>query len=146
VFPITNTGASYWNSNPEAGDEDYWPESWASEEYGTDMRLADFFAQDYGYEPTGERSSPPFRVSIALSHSGTGIEGVMEERVDIGDASSSAASELPDADESALADFVDRVVGIDGQPIVASREVGNDSLEGDTIDELRSIYRGEIAN
>jgi len=144
VFPITNTGASYWNSNPEAGDGDYWPSEWA-EEYGTDMRLADYFASEYGYEPTGERSSPPFRVSIALSHSGTGIEGVMEERVDIGDASSSAASELGE-DHEELDNFVDHVVGVDGQPIVVSKEIADAGVESITIDELRAIYKGEITN
>mgnify|MGYP000504200611 CR=1 FL=1 len=145
VFPITNTAASYWNSNPEAGDGDYWPTEWA-DEYGTDMRLADYFAEQYGYEPTGERSSPPFRVSIALSHSGTGIEGVMEGRVDIGDASASAAAELPDADESTLDDFVNHVVGVDGQPIVVSREIADAGVESITIEELRQIYRQEITN
>ncbi|WP_225333113.1 substrate-binding domain-containing protein [Halomicrobium urmianum] len=146
VFPITNTGASYWNSNPEAGDGDYWPESWASEEYDTDMRLADFFAQQYGYEPTGERSNPPLRASVALSHSGTGIEGVMEGRVDIGDASASAAAELSDADQSTLDDFVDHVVGVDGQPIVVSREVRDAGVEQITLAELEGIYRQEITN
>jgi len=145
VFPITNTGASYWNSNPEAGDGDYWPTEWA-DEYGTDMRLADYFASQYGYEATGERSNPPFRVSIALSHSGTGIEGVMEGRVDIGDASASAADELPDADDSTLDDFVDHVVGVDGQPIVVSREIADAGVESITIEELRQIYRQEITN
>jgi len=145
VFPITNTAASYWNSNPEAGDGDYWPTEWA-DEYGTDMRLADYFAEQYGYEPTGERSSPPFRVSIALSHSGTGIEGVMEGRVDIGDASASAAAELPDADKSTLDDFVNHVVGVDGQPIVVSREIADAGVESITIEELRQIYRQEITN
>jgi phosphate transport system substrate-binding protein len=144
VFPITNTGASYWNSNPEAGDEDYWPSDWASQ-YGTDMRLADHFASQYGYEATGERSNPPFRVSIALSHSGTGIEGVMEERVDIGDASSSAASELGE-DHPELDGFVDHVVGVDGQPIVVSQEIKDAGVSQITIDELRGIYKGEITN
>jgi len=146
VFPITNTGSSYWNSNPEAGDEDYWPNSWAQDEYGTDMRLADFFAQQYGYEPTEERSNPPFQTSVALSHSGTGIEGVMEGRVDIGDASASAAAELTDADQSTLDNFVDHVVGVDGQPIVVSREIADAGIESITIDQLRGIYRQEITN
>jgi phosphate transport system substrate-binding protein len=144
VFPITNTGASYWNSNPEAGDGDYWPSEWA-DEYGTDMRLADYFASQYGYEPTGERSNPPFRVSIALSHSGTGIEGVMEGRVDIGDASSSAESELG-SDHEGLDGFVDHVVGVDGQPIVVSKEIKDAGVEQITIDELRAIYEQEITN
>jgi len=145
VFPITNTAASYWNSNPEPGDQDYWPSEWASEEYDTEMRLADFFASEYGYEPTGERSSPPFRVSIALSHSGTGIEGVMEGRVDIGDASATAASELGE-DAEGLDGFVDHVVGVDGQPIVVSREIADAGVERITIEELRGIYKGEITN
>ncbi|MCG1003937.1 MULTISPECIES: PstS family phosphate ABC transporter substrate-binding protein [Halobacterium] len=147
VFPITNTGASYWNSNPEAGDGDYWPTSWA-EEYGTDMRLADYFASQYGYEPTGERSNPPFRVSIALSHSGTGIEGVMEGRVDIGDSSAPAAAELAGSDpsEETLNNFTDHVVGVDGQPIVVSNEIADAGVESITIEELRAIYRQEITN
>jgi len=148
VFPITNTASSYWNSNPEAGDEDYWPQSWASEEYNTDMRLADFFAQDYGYETTGERSVPPFRVSIALSHSGTGVEGVMEGRVDIGDSSAPAEAELAGSDvsQSTLDNFTDHVVGVDGQPIVVSREIADAGVESITIEELRSMYRQEITN
>jgi phosphate transport system substrate-binding protein len=147
VFPITNTASSYWNSNPEAGDEDYWPEEWA-DEYGTDMRLADFFASDYGYEATGKRSVPPFRVSIALSHSGTGIEGVMEDRVDIGDSSAPAAAELAGSDpsEETLDKFTDHVVGVDGQPIVVSREIADAGVESITLGELKKIYRQEITN
>jgi len=147
VFPITNLGSSYWNSNPEAGDGDYWPESWANEEYGTDMRLADFFAKKYGYEPTGERSNPPFRTSVALSHSGTGVEGVMENRVDIGDSSASAEAELSGSgNEDELDNFVDHVVGVDGQPIVVSREIADAGIESVTIDQLKAIYRQEITN
>ncbi|NHN48150.1 PstS family phosphate ABC transporter substrate-binding protein [Halostella sp. JP-L12] len=146
VFPITNTAASYWNSNPEAGDEDYWPTDWAEGEYGTDMRLADFFAEKYGYDATEERSNPPFRVSVALSHSGTGIEGVMEGRVDIGDSSAPAEDELSDADQDTLDNFVDHVVGVDGQPIVVSTEIADAGIEQITLDELKGIYEGDISN
>ncbi len=148
VFPITNLASSYWNSNPEAGDEDYWPQSWAQSTYGTDMRLADYFAEDFGFSPTGERSTPPFQTSVALSHSGTGIEGVMEERVDIGDSSAPAEAELAgsDVDQETLDKFVDHVVGVDGQPIVVSREIRDAGVEQITIDQLRKIYRGEITN
>jgi phosphate transport system substrate-binding protein len=145
VFPITNTGASYWNSNPEAGDEDYWPNDWASQ-YDTDKRLADYFAGLYGYDATEERSNPPFLTNVALSHSGTGIEGVQEGRVDIGDASATAAAELTDASQETLDKFVDHVVGVDGQPIVASSEIVEAGVEGITIEELRGIYRQEITN
>ena len=147
VFPIANTGASYWNSNPEPGDEDYFPQDWA-DEYGTDMRLADYFATQYGWEETGERSVPPFRISIALSHSGTGVEGVMEERIDIGDASSTAEAELAGSDVSdeELDNFVDHVVGVDGQPIVVSKEIKEAGVTDITIEELRKIYRQEITN
>jgi phosphate transport system substrate-binding protein len=147
VFPIANTGASYWNSNPEPGDEDYFPQDWA-DEYDTDMRLADYFATQYGWEETGERSVPPFRISIALSHSGTGVEGVMEERIDIGDASSTAEAELAGSDVSdeELDNFVDHVVGVDGQPIVVSKEIKDAGVTDITIEELRKIYKQEITN
>ncbi len=148
VFPITNTASSYWNSNPEAGDEDYWPENIAQGEYDTEMRLADYFASQYGYEPTGTRSQPPFRTSIALSHSGTGIEGVMEERIDLGCSSAPAEAELAGSDpsEETLNNFVDHVVGIDSQPIVVSREIYDAGVTGITADQLRAIYRQEITN
>ena len=147
VYPITSTAASYWNSNPERGDGDYWPES-VAKKYGTDKRLADYFAGLYGYEATGERSKPPFRVSIALSHSGTGIEGVMEERVDIGDSSAPAKAELSGSNPSqeTLDNFTDHVVGVDGQPIVASNEIVDAGVEQITIEDLRGIYKGEITN
>jgi len=148
VFPITSGAARYWNSNPEAGDGDYWPQSWAQEEYGTDMRLADFFAMDYGYEPTETRSVPPFRTSIALSHSGTGVEGVMEGRVDIGDSSAPAKAELAGSNpnQETLDNFVDHVVGVDGQPIVVSREIYDKGVTQITLEELKQIYRQEITN
>ncbi|SEW14548.1 PstS family phosphate ABC transporter substrate-binding protein [Halobacterium jilantaiense] len=147
VFPIANTGASYWNSNPEPGDGDYFPQEWA-DELGTDMRLADYFATQYGWAESGERSVPPFRVSIALSHSGTGIEGVMEERIDIGDASSTAEAELAGSDvtDEEMDKFVDHVVGVDGQPIVVSKEIKDAGVDQITIEELRKIYRQEITN
>ena len=148
VFPITNTAASYWNSNPEVGDEDYWPESAASS-YDTDERLADYFAGLYGYEATETRSQPPFRASIALSHSGTGIEGVKEGRVDIGDASATANAELSGSTpvpQETLDKFVDHVIGVDGQPIVVSSEVKEAGVEQITLDQLKKIYRQEITN
>lgn len=147
VFPITNTAASFWNSNPEPGDDDYWPKDWASE-YGTEKRLADYFASQYGYEATGERSVPPFRVSIALSHSGTGVEGVMEGRVDIGDSSAPATAELEgeNVSDSTMEKFVDHVVGVDGQPIVVSKEIEEQGVSQIDIEQLKQIYKGEITN
>lgn len=148
VFPITNTGASYWNSNPEPGDKDYWPNKWAKQEYNTEMRLADFFANKYGYKTTGKRSKPPFRVSIALSHSGTGIEGVMDGRVDIGNSSASAKAELAgkDVSNSEMEKFVDHVVGVDGQPIVVSKAIKDAGVSKITLDQLKKIYRKKITN
>jgi len=147
VFPIANTGASYWNSNPEPGDEDYFPQEWA-DEYGTDMRLADYFATQYGWAESGDRSVPPFRISVALSHSGTGVEGVMEGRIDIGDSSASAEAELAGSDVSdeEMDKFVNHVVGVDGQPIVVSKEIKDQGVDQITIEELRQIYRQEITN
>jgi len=119
VYPITNDADSLWNGNPPADDEEYWGPG--QYDIDTDENLADYWAGLYGFEPTGERSVPPFSTQVALSHSGTGVEGVINERVDIGDASSTAESILG-SDREELDNIVDHVVAVDGQPIVVSRE------------------------
>jgi phosphate transport system substrate-binding protein len=143
VFPIANGGATVWGSNPEAGDEDYWlPTEW-DDVKTTDLRLADYFASIYGYEPTGERSNPPYLVNVSLSHSGTGVEAVEAGRVDLGHSSGRVQDEL---DRESYDDFINHVVGVDGQPIAVSSEIYNEGVEGITIEELRSIYQGDITN
>ncbi len=143
VFPITNQASSLWNGNPPADDQEYWgPEQY---DIDTDQNLADYWAGLYGFEATGDRSVPPFQVQVALSHSGTGVEAVLNERVDIGDASSTAESILG-SDHEALDDIVDHVVGVDGQPIVVSREIYDAGVTEVTGDELRAIYKQEITN
>lgn len=143
VYPITNLASSLWNGNPPADDQEYWGPG----QYGidTDKNLADYWAGLYGFEATGERSVPPFQTQVALSHSGTGVEGVINERVDIGDASSTAESILGE-DSEELENIVDHVVGVDGQPIVVSREIYEAGVDQLTGDELRAIYKQEITN
>jgi phosphate transport system substrate-binding protein len=143
VYPITNLASSLWNGNPPADDQEYWGPG--QYDIDTDENLADYWAGLYGFEATGERSVPPFQTQVALSHSGTGVEGVINERVDIGDASSTAESILgEDAEE--LEDIVDHVVGVDGQPIVVSREIYEAGVTQITGDELKAIYMKEITN
>jgi phosphate transport system substrate-binding protein len=140
VYPITSNGASVWNSNPPAGDEDYWPPS----AYGidTDMPMASYFGSAYGF--SGSEGEPPFLVNVGLSHSGTGIEKLMNDQVDIGDSSAPVADELPDADQSTLDNFVDHVVGVDGQPIMVSQSIADAGVNMITGQELRGIYSGDI--
>jgi phosphate transport system substrate-binding protein len=136
VYPISNQGASLWNGNPPADDQEYWGPG----QYGidTDMNLADYFASLYGYEPTETRSQPPFLVNVALSHSGTGVTAVSEQRVDMGNSSAPVQDELPERDS--YDDFVDHVVGVDGQPVVVSRAIYDAGVTSLTIEELRQIY------
>ena len=144
VYPIANTAAQRWNGNPPATDTEYWPHG----EFGIDttQNLADYYASTYGFEPTETRSTPPFRANIALSHSGTGVNAVREQRVDIGNSSAPVADELPDASEATLDSFVNHVVGVDGQPIVVSEELYEAGVTGVTAEQLRQIYRKEITN
>ena len=144
VYPITNGAASLWNGNPPASDEEYWGPG--QYDIDTDQNLADYFAGLYGFEATEERSTPPYLVNVALSHSGTGVEAVQKGRVDIGDSSAPVADELPEAEQSTLDNYVDHVVGVDGQPIVVSREVYDAGVTGLTGDELRAIYKKELTN
>jgi phosphate transport system substrate-binding protein len=143
VYPIANDAARLWNGNPPASDEEYWGPG--QYDIDTDMNLADYFASFYGYEATGERTVPPFGVSVALSHSGTGVEAVINGRADFGNASSTAESILGSDNEN-LENIVDHVVGVDGQPVVVSREIADAGVTSITGDELRGIYKGEITN
>ena len=155
VYPISNTGSAYWNSNAPPSDGEYWGSNdestvpgWdqISSEGGEDMLLADFFAQQFGYEPTEQRSSPPFPTTVGLSHSGTGCEAVVDGLVDIGNSSGPITAELDWSDEKADNTVVDHVVGRDGQPVVVSSDVSDAGVAQLTGDQIRAIYQGEVSN
>jgi len=143
VYPITSGGASVWNYNPKAEDKEYWGPS----QYGidTDERLADYFASKYGFEPT-ESGSPPFSVSVALSHSGVGLNKARNGQVDIGDASAPVEAELGEASQEELDKFTNHVVGVDAQPIVVSKAIYDAGVQKLTLEEVQKIYRGKIEN
>jgi phosphate transport system substrate-binding protein len=143
VYPIANDAARLWNGNPPASDQEYWGPG--QYDIDTEMNLADYWASFYGFEPTDERTVPPFTASIALSHSGTGVEAVINGRADFGNASSTAQSILGEGSED-LENIVDHVVGVDGQPLVVSREIYDAGVTSITGDELRDIYMQEITN
>lgn len=143
VYPITNRASSYWNSNAPADDEEYWGPG----QYGieTDERLADYWASRYGFE-AGDDATPPFTTSVALSHSGTGLEKLQAGQVDIGNASAPVAAEFPKMAEEELANYTDHVVGVDAQPIVVSNEVYEAGVTELTAEQVRGIYTGEISS
>ncbi|SDM97000.1 phosphate transport system substrate-binding protein [Halogranum gelatinilyticum] len=154
VYPIANKGSSYWNSNPPNSDGEYWG---SNEEEGNtvpgwealgqpDMRLADYFASLYGFEPTGEQATPPFATSIGLSHSGTGCQSVVDGLVDIGNSSGPITAELDWSQEKADEEVVDHVLGRDGQPVVVSSDIYNNGVTQLTGEEVRGIYQDEITN
>ncbi|MFC7069206.1 PstS family phosphate ABC transporter substrate-binding protein [Halobaculum lipolyticum] len=157
VYPIANKGSSYWNSNPPESDGEYWG---TNEEEGNTvpgweelasngaegMRLADYFASLYGFEPSGEQATPPFATSIGLSHSGTGCQSVVDGLVDIGNSSGPITAELGWSQEKADEEVVDHVLGRDGQPVVVSSDIYSAGLTQLTAEQIRGIYQGEISN
>ena len=151
VYPIANKGSSYWNGNAPPSDGEYWGSNdegsvpgWS--EFETDMYLADYFASQYGFEPTGERSNPPYRATIGLSHSGTGCEAVTDGLVDIGNSSGPITAELGWSEEKASEEVVDHVLGRDGQPVVVSKDIYDAGIDQLTGEEIRKIYQDEITN
>jgi len=141
VYPVANTGASYWNANRPASDEEYWP--YADYGISTDKNLADYWAGLYGFE-AGEDGDPPFNVTVGLSHSGTGVEKVRDGKHDIGNSSGNVEDELPDRDS--YEDFVDHVIAVDGQPLVVSQEIADAGVSKITGDQLKDLYKGRISN
>ncbi len=155
VYPISNKGSSYWNSNAPASDGEYWGSNSETSVPGWDelksngaegMRLADYFASLYGFEPTGKQANPPFATSIGLSHSGTGCKSVRDGLVDIGNSSGPITAELGWSEEKANEEVVDHVVGRDGQPVFVSQAIYDAGVEQLTGEEVRGIYQGEIQN
>jgi phosphate transport system substrate-binding protein len=151
VYPISNKGSSYWNSNAPPSDGEYWGSNSESTVPGwsqieTDMLIADYFASQFGFEPTEQRSSPPFPTTVGLSHSGTGCEAVTEGLVDIGNSSGPITAELDWTEEEANNTVVDNVVGRDGQPVVVSADVSDAGVSQLTGEQVRRIFQGEVSN
>ncbi|MBX0295543.1 PstS family phosphate ABC transporter substrate-binding protein [Haloarcula nitratireducens] len=140
VYPIMNSAASYWSANRPASDSEYWPHG----EYGieTDKALANYWGGLYGFSSDGD--GPPFQFTVGLSHSGTGVEKVMNGQIDIGNSSGNVEDELPERDS--YEKFVDHVVGVDGQPLVVSQEIADAGVTKITGDQLKGLYKGEITN
>jgi phosphate transport system substrate-binding protein len=152
VYPISNKGSSYWNSNAPPSDGEYWGSNSESTVPGwsalgePDMLIADYFASQAGFEPTEQRSSPPFPTTVGLSHSGTGCEAVVDGLVDIGNSSGPITAELDWSQEKADEEVVDHVVGRDGQPVVVSADVSDAGVTQLTGEQVRAIFQGEVGN
>jgi len=151
VYPISNTGSSYWNANAPPSDGEYWGSNDEStvpgwDELDTNQNLADYFASLYGFDPTEQRSKPPFPTTVSLSHSGTGCKAVRDELVDIGNSSGPITAELGLSDSEAEEQFVDHVVGRDGQPVVVSSDIYDAGVTQLTGEQVRGIYQDEITN
>ncbi|MFC7204104.1 substrate-binding domain-containing protein [Haloferax namakaokahaiae] len=152
VYPIANKGSSYWNSNAPASDGEYWGSSsegtvpgWDELDAG-DMRLADYFASLYGFEPTETQANPPFATSIGLSHSGTGCKSVRDGLVDIGNSSGPITAELGISEAERDEKYVDHVLGRDGQPVVVSKDIYDAGVTQLTGEQVKGIYQDEITN
>jgi phosphate transport system substrate-binding protein len=151
VYPISNKGSSYWNSNAPVSDGEYWGSSsegtvpgW--EEIQTEKNLADYFASLYGFETTGQQTKPPFPTTVGLSHSGTGCKSVRDGLVDIGNSSGPITAELGISEAERDANYVDHVVGRDGQPVVVSKDIWDAGVQQLTGEQIKKIYQGEIGN
>ncbi|NEU58544.1 substrate-binding domain-containing protein [Halorussus sp. MSC15.2] len=151
VYPISNKGSSYWNSNAPPSDGEYWGSSsegtvpgW--DEIQTDKRLADYFAGLYGFEATGKQANPPFPTTVGLSHSGTGCKSVRDGLVDIGNSSGPITAELGISEKKAKENYVDHVVGRDGQPVVVSKDIWDAGVQKLTGKQIKKIYQNKITN
>ncbi|WP_436911842.1 PstS family phosphate ABC transporter substrate-binding protein [Halosimplex marinum] len=143
LFPMVQRAASYWASNYPPTDREYWGPSQYDIE--TDERLADYWASKYGFEADGD-VSPPFEVNVGLSHSGTGLEKLRDQQIDIGNASAPASAEFPNESEEELSSFTEHVIAVDAQPIVVSTEIYDAGVSKLTAEQVRGIYTGEITH
>jgi phosphate transport system substrate-binding protein len=161
VYPVMEAASGHWGSDFPADDGEYWIGLEGDDDYQgyelartgeqitTERSLADYWAAFYEYgteDSRGEPSTPPFLFTANVSHSGTGVEHVYEGLLDIGDSSAPVTAEKPDWPDARIDNFVDHVVGVDGQPIVVSQEVKDGGLTEITGDELKGLYKDEYDN
>ena len=151
VYPISNKGSSYWNANAPPSDGEYWGSNDEStvpgwSELETEKNLADYFAGLYGFEETGQRSNPAYNTTVSLSHSGTGCKAVRDGLVDIGNSSGPITAELDISESERDENYVDHVVGRDGQPVVVSSDIYDNGVQQLTGEQVRKIYQDEITN
>ena len=143
VFPVVQRASSYWAANYPTSDQEYWGP--LQYDIQTDKRLADYWASLEDYE-IDDDPAPPYEVSVALSHSGTGLEKLEKGQSDVANSSAPVSAEFPGRTEEELAEFTDHVVGVDAQPIVVSPEIYDAGVTKLTAEQVREIYRGTISN
>jgi len=143
VFPVVQRASSYWAANYPTTDREYWGP--LQYDIQTDHRLADYWASLEDYE-IDDDPAPVYEVSVALSHSGTGLEKLEKGQTDVGNSSAPVSAEFPNRSEEELAGFTDHVVGVDAQPIVVSKEVYDAGVTKLTAEQVREIYRGTITD
>jgi phosphate transport system substrate-binding protein len=159
VYPIMRDASGYWGSDFPASDAEYWIGTGekrndvelarTGEQIATEKSLAEYWASFYDYtteKTSGQPGSPPFVFTANVSHSGTGCENVYKGLLDVGNSSAPVSAEKPDWPQSRLDKFVDHVVGVDGQPIVVSKEIKDAGVTAITGDELKGLYKGEYDN
>jgi phosphate transport system substrate-binding protein len=85
------------------------------------------------------KDNPNVKATVQGGGSGVGVTSVAEGIVDIGDVSRN----LKDDERAKYPDLIANVIAIDGVAIVTSPDV---KLSGLTVDQVRSIYTGQITN
>ena len=106
----------------------------------TVMPLAELAAEEFNIMQDG------YAVNVKSGGSGVGIVDVAEGRSDIAMASREVKLEERQRYETPTLRFIEQTVGYDAICLVVSEDVYDSGITSLTIDEVRRIYSGDIAN
>ena len=142
LYPVVREAAAVWNLNPSPADDWYWAPS--RYDLDTDRRLADHFAGERGFEPTGERSRPPFSIAVGSGPPTAVAEDVASGAVDLGGTPSHVAAVLPHYEDTE--GYVEHAVARTGSVFVVSDDLVDEGVTALTPAEVRDVYAGEVTN
>lgn len=138
---MLHEAAITWNLNPKVSDRSLVAEL----DTASDMRLADYFCQQEGLEPTGERSTPPVPIVISHSDPTAVVRDLAADRVDLGGTGYQTTREI--SESLAIKDrSVGHPVATAGSAFVVSPPIIDDGVTSLRAEELRDIHAGKITN
>lgn len=141
LHSVLHEAAIAWNLNPKLSDR-----GWVAElDTDSDGRVADYFCQREGLNPTGKRSNPPVQIVISHSDPPSVARDLAAERVDLGDTRyekpASLSESLTRADR-----FVGHQVATAGGAFIVSPSIIDEGVTALRAADVRDIYAGEITN
>jgi phosphate transport system substrate-binding protein len=132
--------ASFWNGNPASSDE--YDRSIADGLDSGVLGFAGHFGRRHGFDPSGERHRPPFRVAVGNTDAEDALDALVEGTADLAELGTGRA----ERDQVIAEQVAEHHLFRAGSVLAASRDVSARGVESLAREELVGIYDGRVTN